>query len=441
MANVPESVSTLSGQLKTQYSKSMKELVAEDNYFLDNIDFVEKMRQEGNFYQQPVVLTLPTNPTWVTTGSATPPTLNPISPSQVEPAQISGSGLVHRDQITYDMIAKASNGQNKAFVEAVTYVLGILATSTSRYLELDLLYGSTPLAQCISSASHIDTTHANVTVTLNTWAAAMFPGLEGQQINFFDTASAFAQVSSGANGNFTIVSTTMPAQGSGVGGVIEVSGTTTGIAALIATNPDVLDIFFLSAQAGTTEGTSYAMLGLKGIITATSTYFNINPAQFSLWSGNTVDNGGTQYTFGKLQSTVAVAAARDAIDGLTLACSVPTFSNLVTNQAGARFYDSSYSKDKLVNGTKGLEFWTAAGPIKVYPHRFMHQGEAMLVDESTLKRVGPISDVSTQLPGMPTELILNVPDSPVWETRVYANQAILSEKPVHNIFVKNIVNV
>lgn len=439
MANVPESVSTLGGQLKVQYAKSMKELVAEDNYLLDNIDFVEKMRQEGNFYQQPVVLSLPTNPTWVTTGAATPPTLNPISPSQVQPAEISGSGLVHRDQITYDMIAKASNGQNKAFVEAVTYVLGILATATSRYLELDLLYGSTPLAQCISASSHIDTTHANVTITLNTNANAMFPGLEGQVINFYDSTTTDL-VSSGANANFTIVSTTMPASNS-VGCVVEVSGTTTGIAALIATNPDVLDIYFLSAQGGSTEGTSYAMLGLKGIITAASTYFNINPATYSLWSGNTVDNGSTQYTFGKLQSTVAVAAARDAIDGMTMLCSVPTFSNLVTNQSGARFYDSSYSKDKLVNGSKGLEFWTAAGPIKVQPHRFMHQGEALIFDESVAKRVGPISDVSTQLPGMPTELILNVPDSPVWETRVYANQAILLEKPVHSIFVKNITNV
>jgi hypothetical protein len=434
MANVPESVSSLGGQLKVQYSKSMKELVAEDNYCLDNLKFVEKMRQEGNFYQQPVVLTLPTNPTWVTTGAATPPSLNPISPSYVAPAQIQGSGLVHRDQITYDMIAKASNGQNKAFVEAVTYVLGILATATSRYLELDLLYGSTPLFQSTVAAAVTSST-TNVTVTAATWAAAMLPGLEGQILNIFDASNSYAQVGT----NYTIVSTTMPST-FGNGGVVLLKSSAGDATSLVAVNGHTLDFFFLSAQAGTTEGTSYAMLGLKGIITAASTYFNINPALYSLWQGNVVSNSNTQFTFGKLQTAVGVVASRDAIDGMTALVSVPTFSNLVTSQSGARFYDSSFDKNKLVNGTKGLEFWTAAGPIKIQPHRFMHQGEAIVLDEDVATRVGPIMDVSTQLPGMPTELILNVPDSPVWETRVYANQAVLLEKPVHSLFINGIVN-
>lgn len=423
----------------------MLELVAEDNYLLENISFVEKSRREGNYYQQPVVLTLPTNPTWTTTGTisapaSTSPGLNPISPSNTLPAQLQGSGLVHRDQITYDQLAKMSNGTSASFVEGMTFIMGILATAASRYIELDLLYGSTPLAQCTVN-SNIDTTHATIILTYATNANAMFPGLEGQYIQFYDTNNSFSQVSSGANGNFQIVSTTMPTSSS-VGCVIEVYGTTTGITALGAvTSGHVLDIFWLSAQAGTTEGTSYAMLGLKGITTATSTYFNINPAVNSLWAGNTVSNGSTQFTFGKLQSAAGVAAARDAIDGMSLICSVPTFSNLVTNQSGARFYDSSYDKNKLVNGTKALEFWTAAGPVKVVPHRFMHQGEALLFDESIAKRVGALSDIATSFVGMPGELVLNIPDSPNYETRVYANQALLLEKPVHSVFINNIVNV
>jgi hypothetical protein len=433
MANVPESVTSLGGQLKVQYSKSMKELVAEDNYCLDNIKFVEKMRQEGNFYQQPVVVTLPTNPTWVTTGAATPPTLNPISPSNVQPAQISGSGLVHRDQITYDMIAKASNGQNKAFVEAVTYVLGILATATSRYLELDLLRGSTALFQTNAVANTSSTT-TTVTVTNASWAAAVTPGLEGQILIGFTGGSQI-----GSPGQYTIVSTAMPGT-FGNGGTIVLKSTSGDASTLQGEGTNVISWYFLSAQAGTTEGTSYAMLGLKGIITATSTYFNINPATYSLWQGNSVSNANTQFTFGKLQSAVGVVASRDAVDGMTALLSVPTFSNLVTSQSGARFYDSSFDKNKLVNGSKGLEFWTAAGPIKIQPHRFMWQSECFIFDEDIATRVGPIADVSTQLPGMPTELILNVPDSPVWETRVYANQAILLEKPVHSLYINNITN-
>jgi hypothetical protein len=431
-----ETTTTLNGLYKEVYADKIKDLVPESDVLLKMDNFVSKEQREGNKYHQPVVLALPTGATW---GVGVVTLVNAIA-SQLGDAQVQGSAITHRDLLAYDAAAKAAKGGKQSFAEATSLIVKNLVKATSKFLELDLLYGggSSPatgnsLSQQTSNAAGTpSTTTTVVTISYATWAPAIFSGMENSQIVFYN---AGVLVSSGVDSIFTITSLNVVPASSTVGGTITVTGTVTGTTALQALSGTTLDIYWNSSFGN-------SMLGLRSILSTTSgSLFNINMTNFSLWQSNVYDVASTQLTFGKLQAAIALGVNRGLeTDSMTLV-SPNTFANLIDEQAGARLYDSSYSTEKAQNGFKKLQFFGPNGVNTIQVHIFCHQGESYIFPEDELIRMGPVENVTNTLPGMPGDFFVQSQTYAAYELRCYANQAIFLEAPAHGIFLKNIVNV
>ena len=434
MANM-ETTTTLNGLYKEVYAPILKDLVPESNVLLKLDNFVSKEMREGNKYHQPVVLAFPTGATW---GVGVVTLVNAIA-SQLGDAQVQGSAITHRDLLAYDAAAKAAKGGKQSFGEATSLIVKNLIKATSKFLELDLLYGSgsspatgNSISQQVTSANTNATTQV-VTISYGSWAPAIFSGMENSQVVFYTTAGAL--VSSGVDSVFTITALNVVPASSTVGGTITVTGTATGITALNAQNAATLDIYWNSSYGN-------SMLGLRAILaTTTGALFNINMTTYSLWQSNVYDVVSTQLTFGKLQAAIALAVNRGLESDSMTIVSPNTFANLVDEQAGARIYDSSYSGEKATNGFKKLQFFGPNGVNTIQVHIFCHQGEAYIIPEDELIRMGPVENVTNTLPGMPGDFFVQSQTYAAYELRCYANQAIFLEAPAHGVFLKNIVNV
>lgn len=429
-----ETTTTLNGLYKEVYADKIKDLVPESDVLLKMDNFVSKEQREGNKYHQPVVLALPTGATW---GVGVVTLVNAIA-SQLGDAQVQGSAITHRDLLAYDAAAKAAKGGKQSFAEATSLIVKNLVKATSKFLELDLLYGggSSPaagnsLAQQTTSSNTNATTQV-ITISYATWAPAIFSGMENSQIVFYNAGSL---ISSGVDSVFTISSLNVVPASSTVGGTLTVTGTTTGITALNVANANTLDIYWNSSYGN-------SMLGLRPILsTTTGTLFNVSMTNYSLWQSNVYDVSSTQLTFGKLQAALALGVNRGLeTDSMTLV-SPNTFANLIDEQAGARIFDSSYSGEKGTNGFKKLQFFGPNGVNTIQVHIFCHQGEAYIFPEDELIRMGPVENVTNTLPGMPGDFFVQSQTYAAYELRCYANQAIFLEAPAHGIFLKNITNV
>ncbi len=434
--NSIETTTTLNGLYKEVYADKIKDLVPESDVLLKMDNFVSKEQREGNKYHQPVVLALPTGATW---GVGVVTLVNAIA-SQLGDAQVQGSAITHRDLLAYDAAAKAAKGGKQSFAEATSLIVKNLVKATSKFLELDLLYGggSSPstgnsLAKSTSSASGSPSaTTEVVTIDYNTWAPAIFSGMENSQIVFYNAGTL---VSSGVDSIFTITALNVVPASATVGGTITVTGTTTGITALHALAATALDIYWNSSYGN-------QMLGLRAILsTTTGTLFNINMGSYSLWQSNTYSVGSTQLTFGKLQAALALGVNRGLDSDSTTLVSPNTFANLVDEQAGARMYDSSYDSEKGKNGFKKLQFFGPNGINTIQVHIFMHQSEAMIFPDDELIRMGPVENVTNTLPGMPGDFFVQSQTYAAYELRCYANQAIFLEAPAHGVFLSGITNV
>ncbi len=185
-----ETTTTLNGLYKEVYADKLKDLVPESDVLLKMDNFVSKEQREGNKYHQPVVLALPTGATW---GVGVVTLVNAIA-SQLGDAQVQGSAITHRDLLAYDAAAKAAKGGKQSFAEATSLIVKNLVKATSKFLELDLLYGggSSPVAGNSiaqqTTSSNTNTTTQVITISYNTWAPAIFSGMENSQIVLMNTS-------------------------------------------------------------------------------------------------------------------------------------------------------------------------------------------------------------------------------------------------------------
>lgn len=430
-----ETTTTLNGLYKEVYADRLKDIVPDSDVLLKMDNFVSKEQREGNKYHQPVVLSLPSGATW---GTGVVTLTNAIA-SQLGDAQIQGSAITHRDLLAYDAAAKAAKGGKQSFAEATSLIVKNLIKAESKFLELDLLYGmgstvstGNSIGQQVTSSNTNATTQV-ITISLATWAPAIWSGMENAQVVFYTTGGSLIGTS-GVDTIFTISAISVTQASATVGGTLTVTGTATGITALNVQNAATLDIFW---------NTSYGnqMAGLRTILKNTGTLFNISATTYNLWAANTFDCASTQLTFGKLQGAIALGVNRGLeTDSMTLV-SPNTFANLIDEQAGARLYDSSYDSEKAKNGFKKLQFFGPNGVNTIQVHIFCHWGEAYIFPEDELIRCGPIENVTNTLPGMPGDFFVQSQTYAAYELRCYANQALFLEAPAHGIIITSIVNV
>ncbi len=136
---------------------------------------------------------------------------------------------------------------------------------------------------------------------------------------------------------------------------------------------------------------------------------------------------------------MALATARGLIEDVAVFINPTTYANVVTSQAGARRYDSSYKNKEAENGMQSLTFWGPNGKIELIPHIFMKQGYGFVLPLKRCQRTGA-TDLTFTLPGMPGEFFLQLPGYTAYELRCYTLQAAFLQTPAKGVIITAIVN-
>lgn len=431
-----ETTAAAAGLLKQAYNDDViTKVVPASSIIQEEVDFVSDAQKEGAQFNAPVLLSLPSGFTY----GAGYATYQPIIPSNVQYAFLTGSNINLRDGIANDLISRAMNDKN-SFMTASKYVMMALQKSMRKELELNLLYGSTGLGK-IGATTSISATAATLYFTFGTFAPAIWSGLENATVNFYN---AGVQIN-GSTGNFTITSVTIAQSTPNFGGSITVTGVAADITALLAAVNQVY------ASGSTTVSTTPVdvymntsfgnqMVGIKGIVTATGTLFGLNTSSYSVWQPNTYDCASTALTIGKVLDAGALAVARGAEDvTLDVLVNPTTYANLIVEASSARRYDGSWKKDTLANGARYIEYYGPNGKMRIIAHPFVKQGEGFVLPLGDAKRIGS-TDITFDLPGFAgPALYLPSPTNTGVEVRVFTSQAIFQAKPSHCVYLSNIV--
>lgn len=415
-----ETATTLTGLFKDVYEDKVVNLVPESSVLQKRIKFVENDKREGRLLHQPVLLALPSG---LTFGVGAVALNNPIA-STMGDAQISGAGMTLADRITYDVAAKAASGGVRAFVEATELIVDALTQSMSKFIEIELMWGaSTKGTLGQSSVNTGVSTTVTFTIDLAEWATGIWGGLENMSIDVYMTSGTVKVNSTAA----VVISSVNPSTR-----VITCTANSADATLIQAQSATALQLYPYLAVGN-------EMSGFYTILSNTGSLFNINAGTYALWQANTYSFASSAANFGKIQSEVALATARGLMEDVAVFVNPTTFANIVTSQAGARRYDSSYKNKEMENGTQGLTFWGPNGKIELVPHIFMKQGYNFVLPLKRCQRTGA-TDLTFTLPGMPGEFFLQLPGYTAYELRCYTLQAAFLNSPYKGVLGTTIVN-
>ena len=414
-------VAQLDGLFKHVYAKNLQKLVPEAALLTKMIRFVEREREPGNKYNQPVNLSYEHGATYagVNAGAFT---LNSSIALTDKEAQVDGNQFVLRSCIPYDSAAKASNNK-KAFLRATEHVVENMMESTTKRLELTLLYGQSTngLGQPASSAN-VDATHTVITIATGQWATAIWAGMENAEIDVLDAGTVI-----NTTGAVTIDSVDFDNR------AITVSAAAGDITAIDGTTFDTSDAIVFRGANGN------EMAGLDKIITNTGTLFGISATDFALWKGQTSSAASADLTFGKVNKGLAKAVALGLDSQVDLFVNPETWGNLNDDLAALRTFDTSFKPGMGTLGNEAITYHSQNGIIKIHSHRFVKEGEAYALPLSKALRIGA-TDTTFNNPGKGGEFFRELDDKAGFELRNYWNQALFIRCPARCVKFTNIVN-
>jgi hypothetical protein len=409
-------VSRLDGLYKEIYSETLPDLIPRESLLQKHIKFQSAEKQIGNTFNFPVRLTDSTGFTFAGPKAGVF-SLNGAISLQTKNAQIEGSQIVLRDQMDYESAARAVNSK-AAFKEATSYIIEGMQLSHRKMLEIELLYGQDELGVIgsVSGSGPYD-----VVVAAAEWAPKIWSGLEGAKIQVWDAALSVAKHPAGG---FTLSEVDIESR------TLELTGTPAN--ALAADDR----IFLLGQYSGSAFN---SVVGVHKILTNAGSLFGINAADYSLWKSISHAASGAA-SLAKIGSAAAKAVAKGLDGEVMLMCSLPTFQNLVDDQAAlVRHATQNGKKAKFVNGADSLEFHAVNGMIKVVPSGMVKEGYAYGLCLDEWKRIGAV-DYTNKIPGMGEKMFHQLESSAGFELRSYSNQAICTHAPGKNFIVTGIVN-
>lgn len=402
-------VETLNGHFKDVYADKIKDLIPEGVKLLNMIDFIEADKQGGNLYNVPVTMSLEHGFTYGGSGGRAF-SLNQAIAASHENAQVRGHEMVLR---SYLSIGAVSRSQNKnAFVQESKHVVQNMLKSFVRRLEVQLLYG-----QASGGIGVVDSvTGSDITIYLHEWAAGIWSGAEGMDIDVYTGSTLTAQL---------VVSS-----------VDFDTNTITCTSSTAALSQDDV-IFYGGAKAN-------EFAGIHKILENSSTLFNIDASAFNLWKGNIVDVGtdattnAAVLTFAKAEKAISRMMEKGLVEGkVSLLVNPKTWSNLLSEQDAKRKYDSSYSKEKAEAGHKEILFASQNGEIEVISSIFCKEGYAYVLSMDCFERIGS-SDVRFDMPGFEGKFVKVLENVNAYEMRSYTDQALFCNAPGHNALLRYI---
>jgi hypothetical protein len=416
-----DTVATLNGLFKTQYAPDLNDLIPQHAILQQKIKYVPADKQNGAFYAVPCVLRSNQGVSYLGESGGVGSLSTAINAIMKE-AQVKGSELNIRGQLSYKALSQAATAGARAFKKSSSWLVEDMANVAFTRLELSTLHGQEGLGKVFGTPAILSPTVVEVEISEATWATGIWVVLEGAQFEVWNgdvSRSLVLQLSK-------VTSDTRKLQFTYVSGA--------GSFGSIAAGDDIYP-----NQAK--DGAAYnEMAGLfKQYSTTSGTLFGIqNRQDYSLLQGNVASD------IGEISSAKVVEAASLAVDkGLmtdaVLLVGTKTFADLNAENMGLRMFDSSYSGAKAENGSQALSYDHINGKITVICHPFVKGGQALIMDPNDALFVGS-SKPTFEIPGMPDKFFRLVQDTNAVELQNYADLAVFVHKPGQGVVLTGITH-
>ena len=404
MSQSANDLNSLNGLFKEVYADSLENLIPEGVKLMPRVKFVPRAKQPGNFYHAPVILGLEHGVTFAG-GDEGAFNLNAPIVGQIKDATVRGNQMVLRSVLSYSAASRSVGAGARAFEDATKFLVANMMRSMARKLEIELFYGQSGYGVVGSTAANV------ITVDTANWAPGIWAGAETMPIEIRSAAGAL-------RGTCAITAVDMSAR------TLTVDALPPGVVAT-----DI--IWHYSAY-----GKEFA--GVAAIIQNNTVMFGIDASQYSLWKGNTYPASGT-LDFAELSSALARAVEKGLDSPVVCYVNPRTWSNLMTDQAANRRYDTSYKPSENETGTEALLFHSQNGKIEIVPSIYVKEGNAFLLCMEELIRVGS-TDITFRRPGQGDEFFKDLENSAGYELRAYTDQALFCSAPGKQVIITGIVN-
>lgn len=415
MAAGANDLTTLNGNFKKQFHDKVEDLIP-DHAILQRdgmIGWVDSDKTNGEFYAIPTLLRSNQGVTYLGQ-SGTLTALKSARPGVMKEAQVYGSEINIRGQLTYKTLSQASAAGPKAFKKAIAWLVEDLANVAFTRWEIATLYGQSGIGT-VESATDLTGGFANIVITAGTFAPGIWVLLEGATVDAFtgttkNNGSAALEVQ-------TVTTSTRTVK-------VSFSGT---LASEIAAGDE---LFFEGANLGSSSFNE--IVGLYKQMTAVSgTLFNIDRAAYSLMQGNVKSSLGAP-TRAKVIDAAMLAVDKGFLGELTCLVSSKMWTALHNEDAALRVFDTSYDPEKSETGSKELVYSKVGGNIKIVCHPMVKPDHFMMFPLETVIYAGS-SKPTFQIPGRGDEFFRMVDGYNGVELQNFSDMAVYVIKPCHTV--------
>lgn len=409
-------VATLNGLYKDRYADKVKQLVPDHVKLYNAVDF-DQSKSLGGEYVEPVILSLESGFSYGgTAGSLFD--LNEAKEFKMEKASIKATELVLRSAISIGALSRsASAGQS--IEKAMDLMVGNMLASIYHRLEVQMFYGQEGLGS-VKTADATATTEKVIEINDAEWAAGIWNGTTGAEVEIFDSAVSAKSISDAIRvKGYSLKDKTVTVE--------KVSG---GSFASPADDVAVNDVIFFKGAASTSAKNEF--LGIHGISQETTSLFGVANANEPLFQGSIVDVGtvGTPVVLSqaKIEEGISAMVEKGLMEeNVQVYVNPKQWDDLLTEQDAKRVMDSSYSSAKHQSGAREIEFFGQNGTITIKASTFVKQGYSYIVCEKELKRIGS------------TEVTFNRPDGGEFakilegkngiEMRCFTDESLFTARP------------
>jgi hypothetical protein len=418
--SIANTVTTLDGHFKEIYADKIKDLVPEGMKLLKLAEFNSAEKLLGNLYHQPISLGLEHGFTYG--GSAGDAfLLNAAIASPNRDAQVKGFELVLVSAISVGAASRSVSSKG-AFEQETKRLVQNMLKSTQIRMEIQLMYGQSGIARVKSVAGNI------VSVCDAEWAAGIWSGATNAAIEIRSSAGTL-------RGTANVLKTNLKDK------TVEVDVLPVGVTGDIDPENAASDVVYFKGSY------QKEFAGLHKIMSNTGIIFNVDASEFDLFKSNEVQVGtnahaGAAYiSFDKVEESIALCMEKGLTEEDVICLVNPKHWNkLMTEQVAKRQLDSSYSSEKIEQGTKKLVFHGQNGMIEIQASLFVKEGYAYVFPPTELERIGS-SDITFERPGFPGKFFREMESANGYELRSYTDQALFSSCPGKMCLIKYIKTV
>lgn len=363
--------------------------------------------------------------------------LNPAISGKTPYAELDGSTIVMRAQVSWDDIYASLNGNSMSgggnaasYQDMMSLKVKHLGQGGQLYRELALGYGPGATSTAASNIGVVSTTAAavNTSPSVRISRASFIPGLWPLMMN----ALVDVYQSDGTTlraGNVQVLGVPSQTKTQVKFGVSTVTGKATVNPTAVITANDII------VPAG---WVGQSCIGVEPMFaTQTGTIFTVDITTISQFRALEQDNSNGPLTRALIRAYLATLSYNGSKRGGRLAVCGGAFSALAEEQSG-QVRDTTKGGDKL-QGETSLTFQTPGGEVEVFVWDLCKQGQAIyFANTADCYRVGTTDLTMRPVEGISENFLTNLTDYNGCQIQNYANQAPFVSQPWHCMRIKNI---